>query len=643
VEAGIRQLVVAVGRGVTTRELEDARPDLGRGPDEPTLGDDASYLLRKGRLLRVGTRAGQGAYVPADAPAEVRHAGVTPEADVARALAEAEAALGRPVRTSEVHARRTPDAKHDSHAGIAATRNLLMRLCDPEFCPRGAVLASRLEYREPGRGVAVLWATPRYAATATPGAPQALSVAPGAGWHWTRPFDRSPAHLASLPPIVEEPWGPGLVSKRQCFIALVEHTRAAMRVPPLRTDVMWWARAHAHHRVHGPLVAVANVHLEFSKATTVYVATTARRPKHKAYDGLSVHRTPLTVTLSALAAPRVGLEPFTERERLVAHALDTFLTRTPGAEWTAVHEAGIDLALDPTRPAGSPALTCLFAARRLALAQTLVAVAPLPRWSELLRDCRAVYAARAGWLVAGRIDGRQAETSRRRLVDDLQQEIAAIREALRDLEVRRAADIVARTPIRIVGAESGIAMADRRWLLDWNPARGSRMNRLARRVPNAEDLLATRPNGPAFLSDTTGIDRVDMLVLAAEESAGPNAEVLVSDAASLLGRTLRDHHVVRDAEAMARASGDWDTARALLVARGLLGDALDAVPLLRDAREGDDREAAVLALFLAGPSRARDVFAESLPHLPDSATAAAVVRAIRALDADEPFGVIDTE
>lgn len=635
-----RRVTDAMGHAVTTRELRRHAPEVAerwRGPD---LANDTNALVKNKRwLVRAGKRNGAWALVPADAPEALRTVGTTPEQEVLTALAAGVGELGRPLLASEVHRFRPATVRGASHAGFSETRNLLFKLTDPQAGVGGVPPVARLVYRDPsGAVVTVFVDRPRAAAYAA-----AENVVDGGqgqrGWHALAAQDYTPEALRALPALEHEPWAPGFLPRRQLVIALVERIRRELRVPPSRKDFTWYLAAHATEPLVRALGTKGDTAVAYANALEFTDRQTSPRREGRPYLGVSALRTPLSCPSAVLTAPRVGMAPFSVEERQLAYALDTLLTRTPGAEWTDIAEAEEE---QRSGPGGlEDAVRRLLAARRASVAAALLAVAPLTEWLPLLDRLRDVALCRRRWLEVGHPTGQGPAVASRRLVRDLVDEVRAIRRALDDPRLHAAA---AAPPPAIIGFGSGIDERNLDWLLAWNPASGALIRRAPRRVPRVSEAAPrVRPlaDGLGHVPEMPTCDRVDVLAAAVDEGGGPLAEVLVLDAVGLLGRTLRDTAAVRDAYLAARSAGRQDVARALLVARGLLGEPLALSTLMVELRDAEDLAAAVLAVHLAYLGDSRRVLTEVLRRGAEQRIEAALAAAVRAIDGDEPFRVVD--
>lgn len=130
----------------------------------------------------------------------------------------------------------------------------------------------------------------------------------------------------------------------------------------------------------------------------------------------------------------------------------------------------------------------------------------------------------------------------------------------------------------------------------------------ARRVPNPEARWEHRGAGTALVpEDGAGmgwmlVDRVDAFIAIWETLAPPRAMLLLNGACAILGHIMRDPATLR--AALASVTGGRGGARHMLVvALGLLGEAVALEEAIPDAADDQDTAAYVLACVLCSSDR----------------------------------------
>lgn len=137
----------------------------------------------------------------------------------------------------------------------------------------------------------------------------------------------------------------------------------------------------------------------------------------------------------------------------------------------------------------------------------------------------------------------------------------------------------------------------------------------------------------------SGIDRVDALVSLYRRTGLLGAVTLLDPATAILGHVLRDAGVLREALHALRPGDAWPF-RAIVVALGLLGDALPIQDAIMDVHDPLDIEASIFAATLSRPLEAARIATQAYTVAKGVAARAVSDAACARADAGDFFGIV---
>lgn len=569
--------VARAGRGLTVADLRAAFERATGSPAPASFTSEVASLHRRGLLDAVGGRSGHTLYAPAGA----RPPSTEELDDVLAVLAALEALwarLGRPVSTREVAREWRERARSQGTAAPARGPNFVRKSLETLSRPRTRGYAGFREPRVVRRTV------------------EMLSGRPSAFW--------MPARVADAG--AENELIAGWRSQAEEVRYFIRGAHAALGRPAARSEVRWWLEYQAPTG-HEP-------YLVRREAIGTAIDTTVKADRPYAGVRGRVHETRTAFTCHGGAPPRYRLGAASAAELAQCRFEDVAMALRVEDERRSIE------ALERRgHILQSSAMEDIAWVRRRILRDRLYAAAQTVGVAELRARLRHTGRTLTSWLrTSQRRGGKYAGRQARYVAERTRHVGAALRVLEADIQplpFERAVLVVGE------GAAAPIAAFDE--LL----ATAARRKRLSdrqirtwldpvRRVPVAQ--VGGRRIGSGAPEPLSWLDRADALLAIFGRFRASRTRVLLRTARLLLGEVIRDVGLLR--EWLRGLTADEGVARrAIIVALGLLGEAVPVEEAVPDPADADDASAWVLATVLAEPDAAEVALDEGSEWVVDAA------------------------
>lgn len=565
----------ALGRGLTSREAHATWERFGVG-ERPNRFPNVQTLLRTGHLRALAAVGRETVYVHRDAAPEHQVVGIQPSERVLGLLIGEVASRGAPVPTAVVTLAVTADG-----AGLSPSRI--------------ALILEQLAQDSP-----VEFRNERWSVTTIP----VYLVGGKRRKHWWAARADDPAP----PPAIAQ-----VASYRQAVIDTVERARLALGVPPTRAEWELFVATLDPTRDDAARLIGEDTGFNRFRVATLKNMSAAHRAR---VDVQGLAHVTSAQAFATSADWRFGLPGGGLAITPGIRALEALGVLRPELEIAGLHTLA-DVLAERRGLTGSAtfaedgALQRVRDMREKLLAQALVDVMPLDAWPAALTGAARHVAVLDQWLASAPRTYYQRYRFGNRFTEGPAASIRALSEWLAlhgdgmccsiDSEAGR---------LRTAPTDGGADMALLRAIYDLRFAGDLRSpdlpwvfrhtRRAVAPVANGETATTRRQIGrdQAYVRD-----RVDAWGVVFADAGADSAWLLVAEARRLLGHVLRDATFVRAVQdgLSARSS---DLRQALVVARGLLGDAPDDAEL-DAARTTADARALLLSCLLAAPADPR--------------------------------------